>query len=483
MEDFIRPNQRPKKPIKKSHIKETVFIILMIVCLGIGFLSGYIVRKSSSSFNYQESDTTLLDEAYEILNENWYNPNDDNEVSLEGNSIAALVASLGDIHSSYFTFEESVAFNQSVDGNFEGIGVTFSTLSNGILLTKVYRNSPASESELQVGDLITKVDGNSIAGKNSDEVKNLVQGKSGTTVKLTVVRNGKSFDVDVKRGEVETAVYGEVRNNSGKKFGYIEISTFGTTTGKEVEKLLEKFVEEKVDTLVLDLRGNGGGYLVAANEVLNLFVDEGKTIYQMKEKDGAIQKAKASAGNKYHFLNNYILVDEQTASASEVVSGTLQELLDFKLVGSQTYGKGTAQTQKQLSDGSVLKYTYARWMLPSGTWINDKGLTPDYLVNNIDVSNISTKEVEEELAYDSVDVRVASMQKALKILGYDCKREDGYFSSETVEALKQFETDYHLTVDGKYNDNDKNMLISAVIIYVEDEANDYQYKRLLELIK
>lgn len=485
MEDFIRPNQRPKKPVKpvkKSHFKETIFIILMIICLGIGFLSGYIVRNSSLSLNYQNSDTTILDEAYEILNENWYNPND-TKVNLATNSIAALVASLGDIHSSYFSFEQSVAFNQSVDGNFEGIGVGFSTLNNGIILTKVYRNSPASESKLQVGDLITKVDGDSIVGKNSDEVKQLVQGESGTRVKLTVVRNGKTFDVNVKRGKIETAVYGEVRNNNGKKFGYIEISTFGTTTGEEVEKLLKTFVDKKVDTLVLDLRGNGGGYLVAANEVLNLFVDEGKTIYQMKEKNGAIEKAKANGGNKYHFANNYILVDGQTASASEVVSGALQELMDFKLVGSQTYGKGTAQTQKQLSDGSVLKYTYARWMLPSGTWINGKGLTPDYLVNSPDINNISTAEIEKELTFDCVDARVVSMQKALKILGYDCKREDGYFSNDTVEALKRFETDYHLTVDGKYSDNDKNMLISAVIIYTGDIKNDNQYKRLLELIK
>lgn len=482
MEDFIQPNQKPKKIVKKNHFKETVFIVLMIICLGIGFISGYIIKKTDINVNNTSSDTSVLDEAYEILNEYWYNPND-TKVDIEGNSIAALVNSLGDIHSSYFTFEESVAFNQSVEGNFDGIGVAYIALNNGIIITKVYQNSPASQSGIQVGDIITNVDNTDIAGKSADEVKELVRGQSGTNVKLTVVRDNNTFDIDVKRGSVETAVNGEIREENGKKFGYIEISTFSTTTGKEVEKFLQSFVDEQISNLVINLRGNGGGYLVAANDVLNLFVDEGKTIYQMKEKNGAIQKTKASDGNKYNFANSYILVDGQTASASEVVAGALQELCNFKLVGSQTYGKGTAQTQKQLSDGSVLKYTYARWMLPSGTWINKKGLTPDYLAENIDISNISTREVDKDLSFDCVDERVLTMQKALKILGYDCKREDGYFSNDTVEALKQFETANNLMVDGIYNDNDKNMLISKVIIYINDVGNDYQYKKLIEIMK
>ena len=481
MEDFIRPNPKPKKVVKKSHFKETVFIILMIICLGIGFVSGYIVKKTDISFNNNGTDTSVLDEAYEILNEYWYNPND-TEVDIEGNSIAALVNSLGDIHSSYFTFEESVAFNQSVEGNFDGIGVAYIALDNGIIITKVYQNSPASQSNILVGDTITNVDGTSIAKMSADEVKELVRGQAGTNVKLTVIRDGKTFDVDVKRGSVETAVNGEIREENGKKFGYIEISTFGTTTGEEIEKILRSFVDEQISNLVIDLRGNGGGYLVAANDVLDLFVDEGKTIYQMKEKNGAIQKTKAGDGNKYNFANNYILVDGETASASEVVAGALQELCDFKLIGTQTYGKGTAQTQKQLSDGSVLKYTYARWMLPSGTWINLKGLTPDYLVENIDISDISTKAIDQSLSYDCVDDRVLTMQKGLKILGYDCKREDGYFSSDTVESLKQFESANNLTVDGIYDDNDKNVLISKILIYINDISNDNQYKKLLEIM-
>ncbi len=157
--------------------------------------------------------------------------------------------------------------------------------------------------------------------------------------------------------------------------------------------------------------------------------------------------------------------------------------MNYKLVGDQTYGKGTAQTQKQLSDGSVLKYTYAKWLLPSGTWINGKGLTPDYSVSNTDTSGIYTKALETDMGYDSVGTAIASMQKMLSILGYDCGRNDGYFSQQSVEALKQFEQANNLTVDGIYTNSDRQKLEAAVIMYANSENNDYQYKKLMELIK
>ena len=327
------------------------------------------------------------------------------------------------------------------------------------------------------------VDETDIVGKDSEEVKELVRGEAGTIVKLSGYRNNENFVADVKRGSVETAVNGEIREENGKKFGYITITTFGSSTGDEVKAYLDQFVDAKLNNIVFDLRGNGGGYLVAANDVLNLFIDEGKTMYQMKEKKGAAKKAEATDGPKYNFPNSYILVDGQTASASEVVAGALQEQCNFKLVGSQTYGKGTAQTQKQLSDGSVLKYTYARWLLPSDTWIDGKGLTPDYSVSNIDISEITSESLESDMGYDSVGTAIASMQKMLNCLGYTCDRSDGYFSSQTVTALQQFEQANNLTVDGIYSDADRQILEATVLIYANDDANDYQYQKLMELVK
>ena len=304
-----------------------------------------------------------------------------------------------------------------------------------------------------------------------------------TKVKLTIIRNTEQQEVEVERANVDSAVTSEIRDNDGKKFGYVKINTFGSTTADDIEAALQTFTAEKIDTLVLDLRDNGGGYLTAATDVLSLFMKEDKLLFQMETKNGAIEKYKAKDCQKYNFINGYILVNGNTASASEVVAGALQEKMNYKLVGDQTYGKGTAQTQKQLSDGSVLKYTYAKWLLPSGTWINGKGLTPDYSVSNTDTSGIYTKALETDMGYDSVGTAIASMQKMLSILGYDCGRNDGYFSQQSVEALKQFEQANNLTVDGIYTNSDRQKLEAAVIMYANSENNDYQYKKLMELIK
>lgn len=485
MEDFIRPNhnQKPKGQInKEKRIKETLFIVCMIVCLAIGFVAGFLAKNNNQTTVKNKNESSIINEAYEILNDNWLNPNDE-EVDIKGNTIASLIASLGDIHSSYFTYEESKKYNETVDGNYVGIGVVQRKVSEGTMVMEVYKNSPAETSGLQVGDVITKVDGKDVAGKSSSDISDLIKGGIKTKVTLTIIRNGNELDVDVIRDHVDSAVSSEIRDNGDKQFGYVKITTFGTTTASDLEKALQTFKEAKIDTLVLDLRDNTGGYLTAATDVLSLFMPKDKLLFQMVNKNGAVEKYKATDCQKYNFLNGYILVNGETASASEVVAGVLQEKMDFKLVGTQTYGKGIAQTQQQLSDGSVLKYTYAKWLLPSGTWINGKGLTPDYSVNNIDTSIIYSKKLEEDLQFDSVGIAVASMQKMLGALGYDCGRTDGYFSSQTVEALKQFEQANNMDVDGIYTNKDRQRLESELVIYANSANNDYQYKKLMELIK
>ena len=491
MDDFIRPqknqnlqqNQVPvKKPKKGRHLKETVFIICMIVCLGIGFVSGYLTKQVVPESGSSSSETTVIDEAYQVLNDNWYNASG-KEVDIQGDTISALVASLGDQHSDYYTFEEAKAFNQSVDGNYVGIGVVQRTVSQGTMIIQIYQDTPAMEAGLQVGDIIAGVNGQDVAGKTATEISDLVRGEANTTVTLTIIRGGKEMQVDVTRNNIDSAVKSEIRTNNDKKFGYVQINTFGTTTASDLEAALQSFAEANIDTLVIDLRDNGGGYLVAAQDVLNLFFDEGDLLFQMEYKNGTVEKYEADDSKTYNFINGYILVNGNTASASEVVAGALQEQLGYKLIGDQTYGKGTAQTQKQLSDGSVLKYTYARWLLPSDTWIDGKGLTPDYSVSNIDISEITSESLESDMGYDSVGIAIASMQKMLNCLGYTCDRSDGYFSSQTVTALQQFEQANNLTVDGIYSDADRQILEATVLIYANDDANDYQYQKLMELVK
>ena len=203
--------------------------------------------------------------------------------------------------------------------------------------------------------------------------------------------------------------------------------------------------------------------------------------YELEEEVDVSEKI--AKEQKYEFENGYILVNENTASASELTAGALQSEKGYQLVGTTTYGKGSAQTQKTLSDGSVLKYTYAKWMIPNGTCINGKGLTPDIEVENVSLDGISTKDVKETLKVDCVNTRIKSMQKMLNILGYSADREDGYFSVATQDALKKFEADNDLTVDGEYSQNDKQMMIARMMIYINNHENDKQYEYLMKIIK
>lgn len=483
MDDFIRPvkDPEPKQKKKRNFFLEIIIVVVIIVSLGIGFAAGYLA-KGDNPLVGKKTNTNILDEAYLELEENWYNSTG-KEIDLQHNAISGLVAGLKDQHSDYWTVQQAADFNESVDGNYVGIGIGYRMVKQGALVSKVYDNSPASEVGLKVGDIILTVNNESMEGKDSDEVKEVVRGKDGSKLSITYLQDSVEKKAELTRSALDTSVHYEVRESNGKKFGYIELTTFGSTTGKDVANALKSFKEQGVGTLVLDLRDNGGGYLNAAEEILNLFIDSGDVMYQVQSKSGPANKVKAKDGDKYQFASGYILVNSDTASASEILSGALQELCDYQLIGTKTYGKGTAQTQKELSDGSILKYTYARWLTPKGNWIHGKGLTPNVQVNNMDTSKITIRDFEDTFNYDQVSDVVASMQKMLTLCGYKMDREDGYFSKQTEEALNAFKKDQKVETDGIYDVYTQGLLMAQVIEVINDSENDLQYAKLLELIK
>lgn len=478
--DELNHKQKIKQRRKSKNRKEILVIILIIVCLGLGYFAGYMSKKTVVVEN--NNSENIVSEVYETLKDHWVNANDQ-DLDFDSALVNGMVAGLQDQHSQHFTTDQASSFNESVAGNVQGIGVGYSPVEKGAMITKVYDNSPASEAGLQVGDIIVQADGHDLAGVDSDQVKEYVRGENGTTVTLSLLRGTETIKKDVTRRSLDTSTYYEIKKAGNHAFGYIELTTFGVETASQVETALKHFKEQQVDTLVLDLRDNGGGYLTAAEGILDLFFNSKEVIYQMQMKNDAPQKFYASSDTTYSFDQGYILVNGNTASASELTAGALQSEKGYKLIGQQTYGKGTAQTQKTLSDGSVLKYTYAKWMIPNGTCIDGKGLTPDIEVENVSIDDISTAEVKETIQVDTVSDRVKSMQKMLNILGYAPDREDGYFSTATSEALKKFENDNGLTVDGQYDENDKLMLVARIMIYLNNHENDKQYEKLIEILK
>ncbi|MCD7840168.1 MAG: S41 family peptidase, partial [Erysipelotrichaceae bacterium] len=432
------------------------------------------------------SDTTtessIYDEVVEYI-EDLYLDTTDSETDISERILSGMVSALGDPFSSYLTSEETDELNTSIDGSVEGIGVSYTTVDAGALIMYVYQDGPAGNAGIQNGDIITHVAGTSIAGYSSDKIKNAVQGTSGTSVTLKVLRNGKSMEFTLSRASVETSVYGEVRTLSNQSVGYLQITTFGSSSASLIEEYLKEFTQENVSAIIIDLRGNGGGYLNAVLDILDLFVDGGETLFSIADVNNNTTVYEASDREKYSFDKGYILVDSSTASASEVMSASLKENLNYQLVGETTYGKGIVQTQITLSDGSTLKLTTQKWLTPNGNWIQGEGITPDYEVNDITLSDFTIPDTSDSYQYDDVDDNISYMQLMLKQLGYDIDRTDGYFSKDTETIYKQFESDYELDVDGVFDMDDATILLSALAYQVYQQQTDYSYEKVGELLK
>lgn len=477
MDDFqFEYEQKKKTRLKKGPI----YVLICLICFVVGGVGGYFIH--GFQINKNKTVSSVYDEIAQIIESDFLDTSD-SKTSLQERMLNGMVYALGDPYSSYLSPEQSQALGVSINGTFEGIGITFTMVDDGAIVLDVYQNTPAANAGLLSGDIITHIEGTSIAGYSADKVKEMIQGEKQSTVQLRVLRNGESKEIKATRQNVDTSVASSIMTIKNQSVGYLRIVTFGENIAETIEKILKDMKEKKVEKIVIDLRDNSGGYLNAAQNILDLFVPKGQVLFSLQNKDGNSEEYKATSREKYVFEKGYVLVNDQTASASEVLSAGLKENLGYQLVGETTYGKGVAQTQVTLSNGSVLKYTHEKWLTPHGTWINGTGLEPDYQIDAMSINDFHIGEMKKSYQYDDVDDNVAYMQEMLNELGYKTDRQDGYFSHQTTEALKTFEKDYQLTQDGIYSTQDRLILLSALTYHLYQETDDVYLEKIAQLIQ
>jgi len=461
---------------KGKHVLQLVSVLIVGIAMGLFIRVNF--RSNTSIMPNASSNLGMFDAVYETIKDNWLNVSEE-EIDLQTAAVEGFLNNLGDPHTNYFTQEALQDFTSAVDGSFAGIGVTFSMTEKGGKISSVLQETPASEAGLEALDIIIKIDDTSILGMTANEVKELVTGKEGTSVKVTILRNGNEMTFDITRKKIDSSVTYEIREDN---IGYLDINTFGTMTDQSIEKALKYFKANQIDTLVIDLRDNTGGYLSSVQNVLSLFLKEGTVLFSIQEKNQKPIEFKSLNSNNYVFKQGYILTNGNTASASEVMAGALSEQLDYTLVGKTTYGKGTAQTQVMLTDLTSFKYTYAKWLLPSGNCVNGVGLAPDVLIDELELNDFFVLDFEEidSLHYDLVGAHVADMQLMLETIGYEPGRTDGYFDRNTENALKDFEADHDLVVDGKLVKEDYTYLEQALVSHFSDLENDAAYQYILQ---
>ncbi|MCQ2562867.1 MAG: S41 family peptidase, partial [Alphaproteobacteria bacterium] len=291
-----------------------------------------------------------------------------------------------DPHSSYLSKDDFKEFNDKSHGAFGGLGIQITSDKGAVRVISPIDDTPAAKAGIKAGDYITHIDGEQVFDLTLNQAVKKMKGKPGTKVKLTIVSDDKEpKDITLKRAiiKVKSVKYSEksdalaMDDDKVAKIGYVRISDFGATTTKELTEALKELEKKKVAGYVLDLRNNPGGYLTAAIEVSDAFLNDGEIVSTRGKKKTDIDRVFAKSGDLINGKPLVVLINHGSASASEIVSGALQDNGRAIIMGSQSFGKGSVQQQKPLGDGTAIHITIARYYTPSGKSIQNEGITPD----------------------------------------------------------------------------------------------------------
>ncbi|ALS22515.1 MULTISPECIES: S41 family peptidase [Paenibacillus] len=323
-------------------------------------------------------------EVLELLEQN--HVSSPNGSKLSDAAIQAMIDALNDPYTVYFTPEELKSFEASVENQYVGIGVRVTMEEDGLYITEVFGSSPASQAGLKAGDLIVRVEGESAIGKTLEEVTSRIIGLPGTKVNLQITRDGEPKDLTIERQKVQVPSVTAGRFQPG--IGYLKVIGFSSDADEKMSQELAALKEQGIQSLIVDLRDNPGGILETAQQMARLFVKEG-TLMHTKDRDNVDDPVKITNGTTQPFPV-YFLVNENSASASEVLTGALQDYGAIKVIGTKTYGKGSVQQVVPLKSGGALKLTIQEYLTPKFRKVNGVGIEPDIKVEGGDVPQLLT---------------------------------------------------------------------------------------------
>ncbi len=386
-----------------------------------------------------------LYDAYDNMKESYFQDVDEEEVM--NGAINGMIEALDDPYSDYLNAEEARQLNDSISSSFEGIGAEIQERDGYIAIVSPIKNSPAEKAGLLPNDIVVAVDGESIQGMSSSEAVLLIRGEKGTTVTLSIKRGDAAEPIEVKITRdvipIET-VYHEIDKEG---IAHVTITSFSEGTYEELLIALDDLESKDMKGLVIDVRQNPGGILNTAFDISNLFVEKGKNIFQYKGKVKKAELYPAIKGRKVEVPVS-VLIDDGSASASEILAAALSESADIPLVGVTTFGKGTVQSPKDLPDGSNLKLTTAKWLTPDGNWIHEKGIKPDFEVKYPSYAMLPYLDTELEMKKGLLSPTVKAAEEMLKAVGYEPGEIDGLYDDEMVEAVKELQDDLELEQTG-----------------------------------
>ena len=374
-----------------------------VLCLILGFSLSH-KNSNKEEVVYDENLITFIDNYNYIIN-NYYK--DVDKKQLVDDAIAGMMKTLDDPYSVYMSEEQTKNINIALNGEYKGLGLMISKDKDGnIIVASVFKNSAADKAGILEGDIIKKVNDTDIKDMEPSDFSNYVMKSTDNEFKMIIIREGEEKEITVTKSNVEIdSVSSKVIEENNHKIGYIYISMFAANTVEQFSKKLSALEKDEIDSLIIDVREDSGGYLTTVDLILKKFMTKKEVIYQLK-KDKSVTKefGKAKENKKYKII---LLGNENSASASELLIAGIRENYDNSIfIGKKTYGKGTAQEMVSLDTNNKYKITTKKWLTPKGNWINDtEGIVPDIEVDteiisfgNTEYDDAQLKRAIEELA-------------------------------------------------------------------------------------
>ena len=462
----VEPNNSHQKKTtknKKKHLpKYAQFLLTGIAgaAIGAGLTFGIMEVKELKSPFYQ------VEKVYEQLQGSYYKKV--SSQTLRQGAINGMLDSLNDPFSEGLSGANQEQVNNILEGStFGGVGIQMAVRNNKVVVDSIVANSPASKSTIKPGDEIVAVDNKKVSAAQFTKVASLVRGKVGTKVTLKLKRANSTFSVTLKRAKISQS---SLTKRTEGNATIITITQFDVNTAKDLKVALKSINTKKYPKLIIDLQDNPGGEMNAALKSASYFLPNNKIIMQYKDRKEkeVIRSDKKLSGGFHTSLKPIILINGNTASASEIFTAALVQNHCGVSVGQTSYGKGTVQQVGQTED-SEYKYTVAKWLTPNGTWINQKGLKPTYPVSESPLAKLPQFQSMSILKRSMTGVDVATLQQYLTALGYLPKHVTGFFDDETKNAVIKFQKEHDLTTDGIVNGQVQAQLYLAVAQKLQDD--------------
>jgi carboxyl-terminal processing protease len=492
----------PENNHRKVSIGTYILSLIIVLFVGIGGTYAGIQAISSdeaptedtaSTTNEEDTNTgneadglsnpelSSIEDLYQILMTQYFEEVD-SSLLIEG-ALEGMADAIGDPYTEYLDEVEATSMDEDIQGSFEGIGAEVMKEGEFVRIISPIAGSPAEAAGLLPNDYIVEVDGESVADLALNEAVALIRGPEGSEVELLIQRGDSQFTLSIVRDSipVESVLY-EVDENDAS-IGHVQITNFNMPTYDELVEALEALEEQGVEKVIFDVRGNPGGLLNIALEISNIFVPDGEPLMQSQGRDEEpiTYYANSEEYGEYKFEGEAVLlIDEGSASASEILAGAMQSV-DIPLIGTNTFGKGTIQSILPVSQDGEIKFTNGRWLTANGEWIDGEGIAPDMEVEMPEYQSLLIINPDETYQEGDVSDEVENIHGILEALGYDIGDGGNVYGEATVAAVEQFQSENDLEVNGIVSGATSSTLIDELRELIAE--NDTQYDAAVEYLQ